>query len=67
MRRNRKKQNQAGKASIACIVVFLLIAISVQIVRLYQKDQTYKVREKELNLLYQEETEREEKLSDYRE
>ena len=41
--------------------------ISIQIVRLYQKDQLYAAREAELNVLYEEETEREGKLSDYEE
>lgn len=67
MGKNRKKRNQAGTGSITCIVIFLLIIISVQIVRLYQKEQAYAAREEELNVLYQEETEREERLSDYEE
>ena len=44
MSRNKKKRNQAGKAGIAYIVVFLLIIISAKIVMLYQKDQAYRER-----------------------
>ena len=64
MGKRRKKKNQAGVGSIFCIAAFLLIVISIQIVRLYQK---YAAREAELNVLYEEETEREGKLSDYEE
>ncbi len=67
MRKKKKKKNQAGVGSIFCIAAFLLIVISVQIVRLYQKDQLYAAREAELNVLYEEETEREGKLSAYEE
>lgn len=67
MGKRRKKNNQAGVGSIFCIAAFLLIVISIQIARLYQKDQLYAAREAELNVLYEEETERESKLSDYEE
>ncbi len=67
MSRNKKKRNQAGKAGIAYIVVFLLIIISAKIVMLYQKDQAYREREAELDAIYQEETERRDELSDYEE
>ena len=67
MGKNKKNKNRAGKAGIGWIGVFLLIAISVYTVRLYQKDQIYIEREQELEMLYQQETEREEKLSEYQE
>lgn len=65
MRRHRKKKKQAGRASIACIVVFLLLFMSVQIVRLYQKNQEYIAREDELSGQLSEEEKRKERLSDY--
>ena len=44
MRRNRKKNKQAGRASIAYIVIFLLLVMSVQIFRVYQKDMEYIIK-----------------------
>lgn len=67
MGRKKTKKDQAGKGSITCIVVFLVIAASVQIVRLYQKDQAYIAREEDLKVQYEEETERRDQLSDYEE
>lgn len=47
MVRNRTKK-KTGRLSIACIVIFLLAFMSVQIIRLYQKDREYTARETEL-------------------
>ncbi|MCI9427674.1 MAG: septum formation initiator family protein [Eubacterium sp.] len=67
MRRNRKKNKQAGRASIAYIVIFLLLVMSVQIFRVYQKDMEYIAREAELRAQLEEEKNREKKISDYKE
>lgn len=67
MGRYRKRKNQTGRASIACIVVILLLFMSVQILKLYQKDQEYIAREAGLLTEYELETERAEQLSDYEE
>lgn len=65
MSRYRKKKNRAGRASIACIVVLLLAVMSVQIVRLYYKNQEYIAREAELLEQLEEETERQDQISEY--
>ena len=67
MGRYQKKNKQAGRVSIAYIVVFLLIVMLFQIFRLRQKDQEYIAREAELTLQMEEETERESRISDYEE
>ncbi len=61
----KRKKNQAGKGSIAFIVVILLVVMSFQIVRLYQKDKEYIARENDLKIQYEEEKGRKEQLSDY--
>lgn len=65
MGRYQKKKNRMGRASIACIVVVLLLFMSIQIIKLYQKDQEYMAREAGLTEEFELETERAEKLSDY--
>lgn len=67
MGRYQKKNKRAGRASIAYIVIFLLIVMLLQIFRLRQKDQEYIAREAELTVQLEEETEREERISDYEE
>ena len=65
--RRRKREKRPGRRSIACIVILLLIVMSVQIVKLYRRDQEYIQLEEELNAVYESETERKEQLSDYEE
>lgn len=65
--RRRKQQNRAGKACISLIVIMFLAVMSVQIVKLYQKDQEYSAREQQLTEELQEETERQADLQEYEE
>lgn len=67
MGRYKKRKNEAGRASIACIVILLLVVMSVQIVKLYRKDQGYMARETELTEQLEEETKRSDQLKDYEE
>ena len=60
-RYRRKKKNRAGRFSIACIVM------SVQIVRLYDKNQDYDLKEADLNEQLEQETERRDQIADYEE
>lgn len=65
MGRYRKRKNKTGRASIACIVMALLLFMSVQIIKLYHKDQEYMAREAGLTEEFEIEKERAEQLSDY--
>ncbi len=65
MGRYRKKKNKTGRMSIACILMVLLLFMSVQIIKLYQKDQEYIAREADLTTQFEQETERSDQLSDY--
>lgn len=67
MGRFRRKKSGTGRASIAFILICLLVVMLVQIVTLYQKDQEYIAREAELTERLAEETERAEQLSGYEE
>lgn len=63
--RRQKKQNKAGMIGISCVVCLLLVAMSTQIVRLYQENQEYKVQEKELRSQLENEQERKEDIVNY--
>lgn len=65
--RRKKREKRSGRRSFACIIILLIIVMSVQIVKLYQKDQEYIRTEEELNAVYESETERKEQISDYEE
>ena len=58
MRKGRRGGQKAEKISIIIIVLALLVALSVQIYRLKQKDEAYSKQEEELLQQYAEETER---------
>lgn len=66
-RYRKKKKNRAGRLSIACIVIFLLTVMSIQIGRLYDKNQEYDKREAELTEQLEAETERRDQIADYEE
>lgn len=67
MSRYRRKNSRAGRVSIACIVILLLIVMSVQIIELYHKDQDYIAREAELTEALEKEEASKEQLSEYEE
>ena len=66
-RYRRKKKNRAGRFSIACIVILLLAVMSVQSIRLYDKNQDYDLKEADLNEQLEQETERRDQIADYEE
>lgn len=59
MARGNNKRNRAAKLAISCIVFFVVAILSVQIVRLYEKNKQYQAME----LALEEEKEREEQRS----
>lgn len=66
-RRRRGKQNRAGKIWISVIVVTLLLVMSIQIVRLHDKNQVYLAKEESLKAELEEEKERAREIQDYEE
>lgn len=52
---------------ISCIVLFLLVAMSTQIFRLYQKNEDLKAEEQQKTAQLEEEQERQEEIEDYEE
>lgn len=44
--KRKKKKSNTGRISFLCIGVFLIMVFSIQMVRLYQKDQYWENREK---------------------
>lgn len=65
--RRKRKQKRNGRICISLIVVLFLIIMSVQIVKLYQKDQGDRERINALTDAYEDETERQNQLDNYEE
>lgn len=66
-RKKKKKQARTGKICISCMVLVLTLIMSVQIVRLYHKDQEYQQQEKQLESQLNEEQQRSEELEQQQE
>lgn len=64
-RRRKYNNNRAGKACISLILVAFVAVMSVQIVKLYQKDQGYIQQEAELEAELEAETDRQAELEEY--
>lgn len=64
-KKRRKDNNRAGKMCISMILVAFVAVMSVQIVKLYQKDQEYANKQAELEVQLEEETARQAELEDY--
>lgn len=64
-KKRRKDNNRAGKTCISIILVAFVAVMSVQIVKLYQKDQEYISKQAELEAQLEEETDRQAELEDY--
>ena len=64
-RKNRK--SNTGRISILCIGIFLIMVFSIQMVRLYQKNQEYVKQEQALNEQVKDLKKEKEDLSEYEE
>lgn len=64
-RKRRNNNNRAGKYCIGMIVLVFAAVMSVQIVRVYRKDQEYTQRQEALEEQLQEEQERQASLEEY--
>jgi cell division protein DivIC len=65
--RKRRSDNHAGKVCISMILLVFMVAMSVQIVHVYQKDQEYIEKQAELELQLENETDRQQELEEYEE
>lgn len=63
--RRQRKQNKAGMIGITLIVLTLIGVMSVQIVTLYGKNESYKEKESELEAQLGSEQQREEEIFQY--
>ena len=64
-KRKSNRNNRAGKICISMILVVFAAAMSVQIVKAYQKDQEYAVKQEQLEAQLEDETARQEELQNY--
>lgn len=64
-KKSRKNNNRAGKLCISMILIAFVAVMSIQIVRIYQKDREYAKQQEELELQLEEETARQQELEDY--
>lgn len=64
-KKSRKNDNRAGKFCISMIVLAFVAVMSVQIIRVYQKDQEYMEIQAELEAQLEDETIRQTELEEY--
>ena len=64
-KRKSNRNNRVGKICISMILVVFAAAMSVQIVKAYQKDQEYARKQEQLKVQLQDETARQEELQNY--
>ncbi len=64
-RHGKKNENRAGRYCITCIVLVFAVVMSLQIVKIYQKDQEYQAKEVELQQQLAEEEDRQTDLQEY--
>lgn len=64
-KKSKKNNNRAGKLCIGMILIAFVAVMSIQIVRIYQKDQEYAKQQEELELQLEEEMARQQELEDY--
>ena len=63
--KRKKRKSNTGRISILCIGIFLIMVFSIQMVRLYQKNQEYVQREEALTNQVEELKKEEAELSEY--
>ena len=64
-RHGKMNENRAGRYCITCIVLVFAVVMSLQIVKIYQKDQEYQAKEVELQQQLAEEEDRQTDLQEY--
>lgn len=63
-RKRRNQKNRVGKVCVSFTVLFLVMILSVQILHLYHKNQTYKVQQEQLQAQLEEQQERAKQLKE---
>lgn len=63
--KNKKKKSPGQRIGILCIVFFLVLVMSVQMVKLYRKNEDYKKKEEALAAELEEQQKRQEELVEY--
>ena len=66
-RKRRQRANRRARIGVSIMVAALVLILSVQIVRLYQKNESYKAQEAALQAQLDEETERTQELEELEE
>lgn len=66
-KRRKKRQNRIGTIWISVVVAALLVVMSIQLVKLYEKNQVYAAKEESLQSQLGEEKDRSEKIQEYKE
>lgn len=64
-RKRKINNNRAGKLCISMILLAFVAAMSIQIVKVYQKDQEYAAKQELLEQQLLDETNRQDELEDY--
>lgn len=64
-KKRRKNNNRAGKLWISMILVAFVVVMSIQIVKIYHKDQEYARKQQELEAQLEEQAARQEELREY--
>jgi cell division protein DivIC len=64
-KRRQRKQNRTGMICITGIVATMLIAVSVQILDLHQRNEEYIRQEEQLNIQLESEKARQQDIADY--
>ena len=65
--KRKKRKSNTGRISLLCIGIFLIMVFSIQMVRLYQKNQEYVKQEQALNEQVKDLKKEKEDLSEYEE
>lgn len=64
-RKMKKNDNRAGKICVSMILVAFVAVMTIQIVKTYQKDKEYALKQAELEAQLEEETVRQQELEEY--
>ncbi|MBQ5675905.1 MAG: septum formation initiator family protein [Lachnospiraceae bacterium] len=64
-RRRKKNNNRTGKICISLILVAFVVVMSIQIIKVYEKDRFYMERQAQLEAQLDDEKQRQQELEEY--